>query len=385
MDNYINKDRIKLARQYRGMSIKELAEKIKLSKQAISNYESGKRVPSIKELTSISIALGFPYRYFIEKNEISVNYNTTFFRSYLTAQKKYKEKQIIRLSHIRNFYSVLSNHINYPSLNLPTFDVKPTPTLAAKKLREFWGLGNAPINNLLRTVERNGILVSFFDASNDTDKIDAFTNYLNDIWIIALSKNTNSVSRLNFSIAHELGHILLHKDIMENNTEVDRKKFNKIEDEANDFASAFLLPTEEFIKEVNIYNPLFLLDGFTELKRFRKVSISAMIRKLHKLGIISNLKYTNLYKQISKRGWNKREPLDNPNDIPKTSIFRDSINLLLEKKLSVQELLDEFSNNGISLNPRDIEELLNLDENRLKIEECYDKPVINISDIINNN
>ena len=55
MENYINKDRIKLARQYRGMSIKELAEKIKLSKQAISNYESGKRVPSIKELTSISI------------------------------------------------------------------------------------------------------------------------------------------------------------------------------------------------------------------------------------------------------------------------------------------------------------------------------------------
>ena len=217
MDNYINKDRIKLARQYRGMSIKELAEKIKLSKQAISNYESGKRVPSIKELTSISIALGFPYRYFIEKNEISVNYNTTFFRSYLTAQKKYKEKQIIRLSHIRNFYSVLSNHINYPSLNLPTFDVKPTPTLAAKKLREFWGLGNAPINNLLRTVERNGILVSFFDSSSDTNKIDAFTNYLNGIWIIGLSKNTNSVSRLNFSIAHELGHILLHKDIMENN------------------------------------------------------------------------------------------------------------------------------------------------------------------------
>ncbi len=95
MDNYINKDRIKLARQYRGMSIKELAEKIKLSKQAISNYESGKRVPSIKELTSISIALGFPYRYFIEKNEISVNYNTTFFRSYLTAQKNIKKSKLL--------------------------------------------------------------------------------------------------------------------------------------------------------------------------------------------------------------------------------------------------------------------------------------------------
>ena len=104
-------------------------------------------------------------------------------------------------------------------------------------MREFWGLGNAPINNLLRTVERNGILVSFFDSSSDTNKIDAFTNYLNGIWIIGLSKNTNSVSRLNFSIAHELGHILLHKDIMENNIEVDRNKFNDIEDEANDFAS----------------------------------------------------------------------------------------------------------------------------------------------------
>mgnify|MGYP004572742855 FL=1 len=384
MDSYLNGNRIKIARKYRGLTIEEFANKIGITKQAVSNYELGKREPSYKELNAITNVLNFPYRYFVEKDNIEVNYNSTFFRSYLTAQKKYKEKQIIKVSHIRKYYSIISKYIKFPSLNLPEYNGESSPEDMAYNLRELWKLSDSPINNLLRIAEKNGIIVSFFDSSEDTNKIDAFTNFVDNIWIIALSKNTISLARTHFNIAHELGHIISHKHIMENNEELDRKDFNDIEDEANKFASSFLLPANNFIKDVMLYNRALKLDRFIELKKIYNVSIKAMIYRLFDLGIISREKMTNLYKQISKRGWNKEEPLDNINNITPPSLFRDSINLLLEKKFSVEELLDEFSDGGISLNSDDIEELLNLDKGKLKVNKIYDNPVIKMNDIIDN-
>ena len=341
MDSYLNGNRIKIARKYRGLTIEEFANKIGITKQAVSNYELGKREPSYKELNAITNVLNFPYRYFVEKDNIEVNYNSTFFRSYLTAQKKYKEKQIIKVSHIRKYYSIISKYIKFPSLNLPEYNGESSPEDMAYNLRELWKLSDSPINTI-------------------------------------------SLARTHFNIAHELGHIISHKHIMENNEELDRKDFNDIEDEANKFASSFLLPANNFIKDVMLYNRALKLDRFIELKKIYNVSIKAMIYRLFDLGIISREKMTNLYKQISKRGWNKEEPLDNINNITPPSLFRDSINLLLEKKFSVEELLDEFSDGGISLNSDDIEELLNLDKGKLKVNKIYDNPVIKMNDIIDN-
>ena len=63
----------------------------------------------------------------------------------------------------------------------------------------------------MRTVEQNGIIVTTF--ATDTDDIDAFSQYVDvngtEVYLIALSSNKESASRINFDIAHELGHILL--------------------------------------------------------------------------------------------------------------------------------------------------------------------------------
>jgi transcriptional regulator with XRE-family HTH domain len=83
-------ERLKDARIYRGYSQQELADKVDVTRQAISSYEKGKKNPSIEVLTNISMELKFPFDFFykhVEEQEVEPVY---FFRS-MSIPKKTKE------------------------------------------------------------------------------------------------------------------------------------------------------------------------------------------------------------------------------------------------------------------------------------------------------
>ena len=66
-----NGNRLKTARQYRGLTVEELAQKINVSKQAVSQYETG-RIEDVpfQRILSISNALNFPYKYFSQEKSL---------------------------------------------------------------------------------------------------------------------------------------------------------------------------------------------------------------------------------------------------------------------------------------------------------------------------
>ena len=83
-----------------------------------------------------------------------------------------------------------------------------------------------------------------------TKKVDAFSTQRYGVPYIFLGDDKDSSVRLRFDLAHELGHLLLHKDVDKDELEDDKDLYDKIEYQANYFASAFLLPLETFNKEV---------------------------------------------------------------------------------------------------------------------------------------
>lgn len=191
---------------------------------------------------------------------------STYFRSLLTTNKKYRYEQEIKISFVTTIYAYLTEYVTFPHVNLP--DVCDTDNIEdiAIKLRECWNLGYGPIDNLIFYAEKNGIILTSVETS--TNDIDAFSQkiYINDEerYIVALSKNKSTAARLHFDVAHELGHIMLHdwEDDIEN---ISPSEFRDREQQANDFASAFLLPKETFIKEVGAYADK--LNYYIELKR----------------------------------------------------------------------------------------------------------------------
>ena len=58
-----NGERLKSARIYRGLTVSELADKIGISKQAISQYEKSDSTPEFKKMVAITNCLNFPSEY----------------------------------------------------------------------------------------------------------------------------------------------------------------------------------------------------------------------------------------------------------------------------------------------------------------------------------
>ncbi len=368
--NKINFNRLQNARIYRGLTIAELSKELGISKQAFSKYETSDNVP-LEKVFQIAKILNFPTEYFFQsEDKYNLEVKSTYFRSLLTTKKKCRNEQIAKMQCLSVIYYILNEYVEFPNLNIPDnlpFDI--TPEEAANELRKHWNLGNKPINNIIQIAEENGIIVTKFETN--TDNIDAFSTLINlenkNLYLVALNKNKNFACRIHFDVAHELGHILLD-EWNEDIEALDREEFKNREKIANRFAAAFLLPKDEFIKDVSLYPSN--LDYYEELKKKWKVSIASMIYRARELNIISQYQYQSLFKKMNYRGMIKKEPLDDILKTSEPSLLNEAIDILLDNQVfTKQELLDEFKEHGFFIGRENIEALLNLPNNKLFPED----------------
>lgn len=383
MSKSFNGQRLRQARLYKGLSINDLAELLGVSKQAISQYETSNVTPDFDKMRIITNKLNFPSSYFFQEDSFNVNTKTTYFRALLSANKNARQQQVVKIRHLAIIYEILSNYLEFPQLNLPDVseflkDDEIYYELMAQNVREYWEIGQKPIDDFPYLLEKNGIIVASYPVNQDN--IDAYSQKINvegnDKFIIVLSDDKNSAVRSNFDAAHELGHILLH-DWNLDLEELSREDFKKQEKQANNFAAAFLLPKEAFLKDVSLYPKD--LKYYIELKRKWKVSISAMLIRANKLGVINDNQYQYLMKQMTFNKWRQNEPLDNVIIKQEPILLNKSIEMLIGNNVfNPQEFLDELAENNISMKADEVEKLLNLPKGTLSPREEK-----NIASIVN--
>lgn len=374
-----NGERLKSARLYRGLSITELADMADVSKQAISQFENGKNPPGLETLLKLIAALGFPREYFYEEDSTNVKIGNTYFRALLTTNKKDRLTQVQKTKFLAHIYRFLNGYLEFPKLNIPDVSTTTDIEQAAREVREFWNLGDAPIGNMVNVLERNGFILTSF--TTDKIKIDAFSQRQEidgqEHYFIILSNDKNTAARRQFDAAHELGHIILH----EWNYDLDqltREEFRSIEQEANQFAAAFLLPRESFIEDLNL-SYVNNLDYYVELKKKWKVSIQAMIVRAYQLKAINYNQYQNLLRGVSKKGWRKNEPLDKLITVPKPTVLKKAIDVLIANKvLDEEQLLDQLGKSGLPMHRSEVELLLGLEKNTLVKKDYNNSPIIGI-------
>lgn len=361
MNTQFNGERLKKARIYRGLTVAELAERVGCQRQTLSMYEISKSHPADKTtVMKLAQELKFPVKYFYEyPNEVASG--TVYFRSLLTTNKRYRSEQVVKMDYISQIYSLLQDYIAFPKYTPLTLPSNTSPELAAYTLRDAWGLGNGPIDNLISVVEQHGILVTSFSTS--TNDVDAFSKFMEvgdaPTYIIAYSNNKTSAARIHFDIAHELGHIYLH-DWSEDIEDISKEEFKFKEREANDFAAAFLLPEKTFRNDAE-KGPQTIA-YYKQLKKKWRVSIAAMIRRSEKLGIITTEEYQNLIRIMQRRGLRKEEPLDDILITASPALLKTSIVMLLQENVfSPDEFMEELSSSyKLSINATEVEYLLNL-------------------------
>lgn len=361
-----NPKRLREARIVRGLSISDLASKVGVSRQAISQFELGEHAPKTETMMGLINVLKFPRGFFYKDYKDSIVGNT-FFRAMSSTTKKTKESQFYKTVIAGYLYDYLEQYVEFPKLNLPNIpeDMEWTDEnieWLALTVRKFWDIDLKPIKNIINLLERNGIIV--ITLNSDDEKVDAFCQQRAGRPFIFLTNDKGSAFRRQFDGAHELGHILMHRHI-DNQDLLTKEEYKVMEQQANRFASAFLLPRESFIKSIDSTSLL----SFVELKKYWHVSMGSMIYRCKDLMVIDEAKYTSLQKQMSMKKFKKKEPLDEVYPLPMPVVFKKSILALLNSnKKSGQQIVQE-----ISIPQEYIETFSNLKEGTLNDQEIEAK------------
>jgi len=264
---------------------------------------------------------------------------------------------------MKDVVDYVGSYFDFPELNLPQIDVPDLEDIDTDFLRSIaaetrlhWGIRPGPMPDAIEKLEANGILVSRIHIG--AEKLDAFSQWSDrfDLPFIVLSRDKASACRQRFDALHELGHIILHKNVSHKKLN-DRSSYALLERQADQFAGFMLLPEREFSEE--LYSAS--LDGFLALKERWGASVGAMIMRCRAMDILSEDSARTMWINYNRRGWRNGEPLDGKMEKEAPYMLRRSFEKLLEAK--VQSASDILT--ALPFPAADLEELADLEPGTL--------------------
>lgn len=324
-----------MARELRGLTQVQLAREVgSVTSASVSQFENGHARPAQSTLRRFSVALRVPVSFFAAPARPPAQEQAVgFFRSLRSTLPRDRQQALAYVHLAREFALELEKHVMLPELNLPRMSLGEVGSLrpeaiedVAVQVRERWGVPVGPVEDMVRLLERNGVVVVRFRVS--MEKVDAFCVDFPDRPVVALGADKGLRDRSRFDAAHELGHLILHGN--------DGKAGSKeAENEANVFGAAFLMPADDIKSELpsRLDWPKLL-----QLKARWHVSLAALLVRAKTLGVMSDHVYGQGWKALSARGWRKVEPgaLGNP-EVP--VLLRRALELMENTGFSFADLV----------------------------------------------
>jgi Zn-dependent peptidase ImmA (M78 family) len=345
------------ARLARGLTRIALGEAVQRSAPTVSKWESGQQTPDPAALAALAEVLRVPRDYFLA-TPFEPGTRPRFFRSMANATKRARERIEQHLLWLQHIGHALQEWVDLPAPDVPDLGAGDFRLLrecdieeVAFRVRTHWGLGRAPIPDMLLVLENAGIVCG--RCSFGAPSIDGVSHWssADDRPYVLISSDKRTAVRSRFDAAHELGHLVLHRHV-DPGALAYRDEFKELENQAHRFAGAFLMPDDGFADEL----PEVSLEAFRVLKPRWKTSIGAMIYRCKDLGLISETHAGRMFKSSSARGWARGEPDDEVLPIEQPRLMERSIRLLLTQGgFSVERLLAH-----LRLAPGDIEALAGL-------------------------
>lgn len=328
-------ERIKQARKAKNLSMRELASKVNLSPMAISKYERDLIIPSSGVLLRLADALQVRIEYFFRPNSVDIKLD--LFRARRSLGKIKIEAIEARIKEWLERYLEIESYLpeEQKLFHHKPFNVDSLEDIenVAINLRNEWGIGLAPIENLIDLLEEKGIKVGLIPG---VDEFDACIFNANSSVVIAV-KDTIPGDRQRFNIAHELGHIVLKID-----KEID------IEKAANRFAGAFLVPQSIAIDELGSHRTRIDINELYILKHKYGLSMQAWIYRAKDLKIISQGAFVKLNRHFRMNRYHKLEP-GNPYPIEKPHRMKLLLMRLLAEDILSRTKAEELFGNSLDM------------------------------------
>lgn len=287
-------DVILATRRARGLTQEQLCEQVAVTQAALSRYETNDRDPEPAVLERLAATLGVTVDFlrhpFRLQGAIAVDAHMRRQKTVKVSAWK-KVEADLNLLRMRTAY-LLERVPLQPEQQVPAFDpVDTEPADAARLVRAQWRMPIGPVRTLIRWMESAGVVVVEQDFA--TARIDGACQWAGTDPVVLINAGLPT-DRKRWTLAHELGHLVLHADTATDD----------MEGQANAFAAELLTP-EHLIRPL-LHDPT--IGRLADLKAEWGVSMQALFARAMALGLTTREAQTRFYKTLSARGWRNDEP-----------------------------------------------------------------------------
>jgi Zn-dependent peptidase ImmA (M78 family)/transcriptional regulator with XRE-family HTH domain len=359
--------RLTEGREARGLAQTALAELTGIKSQSISHYEQGRQSPSPESLSLLCEKLELPERYFLNSMPAH-DMRGIFFRSARPHNRIARIQAERRLSWLREIAEYLRRHVDLPPVTVPDLPVKPQAGGSeiegiADTCRQRLRVGFGPLTGLLQLLENAGCVVSRGVVGGGESEPSC--SLWGDGAPCVLLNGAESPSRIRFDAAHELGHLVMHRGL-DPEAHVDAETHRAIENQADHFARALLLPARTFGREVWAQTVEVLLS----MKKEWNCPVAAMIARCGEIHAFDADQVRRAQVNLARRGWKAGEPSEDMASGETPKLLARGIRLMIDAGVRDRHSLLT----DLCLPPGDIEQLAALPDGYFA--ECETQPMV---------
>jgi Zn-dependent peptidase ImmA (M78 family)/DNA-binding XRE family transcriptional regulator len=326
----INPKMVMLAREARGLTQLELADIAGINRSNISRFEQEFTGFTDDVLEKLIKALRFPENFFLQEQDILP---PALYRK----RDKVPAKVLSYIDANINIYRLnihrLIEVMKIEAHKIPLFPVSECGSAEASaiKLRKLWKLPKGEIGNLIELLESEGVMTLAVDFK--TDRVDSRSLLIDNKYPIIFYNKSLLGDRLRYTLAYELGHIVMH-------TRQAILSMEEVGHQANVFAAEFLMPEKDIFSDLK---DTISMDVLARLKKKWKVSMQALLYRASDLELITDNQKRYIIGQFNALKLRRREPIELDVAIERGNIVRDLITRYRTKqKMSVKEMADFF-------------------------------------------
>lgn len=327
-------ERLTQAREAHGLTKAALSGMLEISPNALTALETGASLPRAETFEAIAEKTSFPRQFFLRPAPPPMS-GPVFWRRQASEPLRSQGKTSQRIEWAAEAFSVLSEYVDFPALDLPRLTEWPRNWASvtneqiedlADHCRDVWGLGSYPIPDVCLALENMGIPVLAFEIENS--KQSGYSRWADHIERPVVGANTleSSAVRMRFNLAHELFHVLAHFGSVTEKEVRHPQTYQAIEKQAHRFAGALLFPRDAFLKAVQYPS----LEEFASHKQEWGISILAQIRRAQDLGVCDSEWARALNIRASKNGYRGKrgEPFDKEMPLEKPRMLQRAIDAI---------------------------------------------------------
>ncbi len=298
-------------RELAGLNQEALGEQSGVTRQTIAAWERGDREPSMQQTVKLCRILNVPLDVMLGLAEQTAS-PTLLFRADAAetlspALRQLLTRKAFDYGEIEQLAGALPNLPG--SRPMATFDPHIVE-LIAHEVRDWLGVEDAPLGDVLSLLEGKGIKIFLHKLPNAVSGFSAYTEEIGGAIFVNVDHRTE---RQYFTALHELSHLIFHRRDYQTPAVATAKvgKSDPREQAANYLAGAVLLPRTIIEAELHPYRNRWLpFSLLGDIKLRYSVSIRTILVRAGQLGIISTRQSFQQIAKINEKYGKKNEPYD---------------------------------------------------------------------------